>query len=450
MKKLYLLFVLLMSFGAFILKAQPIQMTHLNFESGIPSNWVISANVSANTAVAATGSQSCKLKPSTTQVTLTSPTFTRTPACNVRLEFSHIPMLKNLSGGVGGGKVEISIDNGLSWVVLSTSGSSTSPTTYDASYGAGLTSFTGSFRKLDYYKDSDPLVTVPESSLDKSYWRNEVFYLGNSLGTATSFKIRFILPQTPPADQFAGWYLDDIRLTQAATSSNTIRIPQIQSFNTYPNLYNLPNCNDVLVSANLRFLGSSAPSNPDSIYLEYKYNNDATVKRAQMILNTSNNAYEGKIPFNGFDSLTHWRLVVNDNIGNRVTYPYVYDHLSEFVSVRGFVGEFPMATTGLSSQEIMMRTNQNRNLTQMRYRASELNALGYRAGHIESLVYNVTQATANYLMNGFNVYIANVPSNFILDPNNQYSGHFTQVYNAASLMSPQAGWSLFNLICGME
>ena len=446
MKKLYLLFVLLMSFGAFILKAQPIQMTHLNFESGIPSDWIISANVSANTAVAATGSQSCKLKPSTTQVTLTSPTFTRTPACNVRLEFSHIPMLKNLSGGVGGGKVEISIDNGLSWVVLSTSGSSTSPTTYDASYGAGLTSFTGSFRKLDYYKDSDPLVTVPESSLDKSYWRNEVFYLGNSLGTATSFKIRFILPQTPPADQFAGWYLDDIRLTQAATSSNTIRIPQIQSFNSYPNLYNLPNCNDVLVSANLKFLGSSAPSNPDSIYLEYKYNNDATVKRAPMILNTSNNAYEGKIPFNGFDSLTHWRLVVNDNIGNRVTYPYVYDHLSEFVSVRGFVGEFPMATTGLSSQEIMMRTNQNRNLTQMRYRASELNALGYRAGHIESLVYNVTQATANYLMNGFNVYIANVPSNFILDPNNQYSGHFTQVYNAASLMSPQAGWRVLKFI----
>ncbi len=439
MKKLYLLFVLLMSFGAFILKAQPIQMTHLNFESGIPTDWVITGTVSSNSVLASSGSNSCKLKPSTTQVVLTSPTFTRNSGCNVRLEFSHIPMLKNLTGGVGGGKVEISIDGGNNWNLLSFTGSLTSPTTYDANYGGGVYPFSGSFRKVDYYKDTDPLVNIPEANIDHSYWRNEVFYLGNSLGTSTSFKIRFILPATPVADQFTGWYLDDIRLTQAANSANTIRIPQFSSFNSVPNLYYLPNCNDVLVSANIKFLGSSAPTNPDSIYIEYKYNDEVSIRKASMLLNSSNNAYEGHIPFKGFDTVVHWRVVVNDNIGNKVTYPYLFDNFNEFVSVRGFEGEFPFATTGLSNQEIMMRTNQSRNLTQMRYRASELRALGYRAGHINSIVYNVTQATSNFVMNGFNVYMASISPSHTLDANYQYSGHFVQVHSS-NMVAPQVGW----------
>ena len=439
MKKLYLLFVLLMSFGAFILKAQPIQMTHLNFESGIPTDWVITGTVSSNSVLASSGSNSCKLKPSTTQVVLTSPTFTRNSGCNVRLEFSHIPMLKNLTGGVGGGKVEVSIDGGNNWNLLSFTGSLTSPTTYDANYGGGVYPFSGSFRKVDYYKDTDPLVNIPEANIDHSYWRNEVFYLGNSLGTSTSFKIRFILPATPVADQFTGWYLDDIRLTQAANSANTIRIPQFSSFNSVPNLYYLPNCNDVLVSANIKFLGSSAPTNPDSIYIEYKYNDEVSIRKASMLLNSINNSYEGYIPFKGFDTIVHWRVVVNDNIGNKVTYPYLFDNFNEFVSVRGFEGEFPFATTGLSNQEIMMRTNQSRNLTQMRYRASELRELGYRAGHINSIVYNVTQATSNFIMNGFNVYMASISPSHNLDANYQYSGHFVQVHSS-NMVAPQVGW----------
>lgn len=443
MKKLSLFLFLLASIAVFLTNAQPVQITHVDFEAGLPSGWTVSGDISLNTVLVGSGTQSCKLKPSANQTIFTSPTITRTAGRNVRLEFSHIPMLKNLTGGVGGGKVEISVDGGNSWTLLSSTGSPTSPTTYDASYGSGIQPFYGSFRKIDYYKDSDPLVNIPEADMDKSYWRNEVFYLGNSLGSATSFKIRFIVPVTPAADQFSGWYIDDIRVTEAASSGNTVRIPQINSFNTYPNHYNLPNCNDVLVSVNIGFLGSSAPTNNDSIYIEYKYNQDTEISRVSLIKNTTNNAYEGYIPFNGYDSLTHWKLVVNDNIGNKVTYPYVYNSFNEYVSLRGFVGEFPMATSGLSNQEIMLRTNKSRNLTQMRYRASELRAVGYEAGHIESLVYNVTQATTNFTMNGFNVYIASISPGYALNASYQYSEHYTHVHSS-NLVAPQMGWRVIS------
>lgn len=439
MKKLSLFFILCFIFGAFGAIAQPVLLTHVDFESGIPSTWnVSSGDITQNSVLAGSGTKSCKLKPSTSQVYITSPQFTRPAGCNVRLEFSHIPMIKNL-GGIGGGKIEVSTDNGATWNLVTFSGSQTSPTGYDGSNG-GILNYQGSFRKVDYWPDN---VNVSEANLNKSYWRNEVFYLGPTLGTSTNFKVRFILPATALADQFSGWYLDDIRVSHAQSSSNTVRVPQFnKDASSFPNILSYPNCQDVKVSANVQFLGSSAPANPDSIYVEYFLGSSNTLGKTRAAYNAATSTYDAYIPFCGFDTLVKWKLVINDNIGNKTTYPFIYGNYSEFKSIRGYTGEHQFSTTGLSNQDIMMRTNQLRNMTQMRYRASELYALGYRPGKIGSLVYKVTQSTSNFVMKDFNVFIASIDTNFILDASYVYSGNFTQVYNNANLVAPQLGWQV--------
>ncbi|MBP1629178.1 MAG: hypothetical protein H6Q15_71 [Bacteroidetes bacterium] len=440
MKKLSLFFILCFIFGAFGAIAQPVLLTHVDFESGIPSTWnVSSGNITQNSVIAGSGTNSCKMKPATTEITLTSPLFTRTAGCNVRLEFSHIPMIKNLAG-IGGGKIEVSTD-GVNWNLVTVSGSQTSPTGYDGSYGSGIYPYQGSFRKVDYWPDNT--INVSEANLNKSYWRNEVFYLGVVLGTSTNFQIRFKLPATALADQYSGWYLDDIRVSQAQSSSNTVRVPQFNKESSlFPNILSYPNCQDVKVSANIQFLGSSAPANPDSIYVEYFLGSSNTLGKTRAAYNAATSTYDAYIPFCGFDTLVKWKLVINDNIGNKTTYPFIYGNYSEFKSIRGYIGEHQFSTTGLSNQEIMMRTNQLRNMTQMRYRASELYALGYRPGKIGSLVYKVTQSTSNFVMKDFNVFIASIDTNFILDASYVYSGNFTQVYNNANLVAPQLGWQV--------
>lgn len=442
MKKVSLLCVSLLMFGLCAM-SQPTQITFADFESGIPAGWTASNNVQVVTSLASRGQSSVRLRNNNNSiVTLTSPSFTHTVGCNVRLEFSHIPMLQNQ---LGAGQVQISTDNGTTWMPLSSTGSPTSPTGYDCSYGGGVgrganINFNGNFAKI-YYWDGNQ--DIPEANLDNSYWRHEIFYLQNTLGDAPSYKIRFCLPATTTANTFAGWFIDDFRIYQASAVGNTVRVPQLASLPKYPNIYNYPNCSDAEIVAEIRFLQSSPPTVADSIYLEYILGSSTTTGRTTMTYDATVNppVYRGLLPFNGFDSITKWRIVMNDGKYNRLTYPFVLGKWNEFRSVRGYVGEQPMQTTGLSSQELMVKTNTIRNVYQFRYRASELRALGIRPGKIGGLKYNVTQAASGFTMLGFNLYIANIDSTVTLSPSYQYAGSMTQVIGPGfNLVSPQIGW----------
>jgi len=440
MKKLF--FILLTCLiGFFGLQAQPTQLANVNFESGIPSDWTVSnaANVQAISTIASTGSKCVRMTNSSSGVvTLTSPIYTRTAGCNVRLEFSHIPMLQNPSGE---GCVEISTDNGGTWTLLAFSGSATSPTGYDYTYGGGVnngSAWDGYFKKIDYWTGN---TNVPESQLTgDTCWKNEVFYLTSTLGTSTTFRIRFKLAATSAVNTFSGWYLDDIRLSQAAIAGNTVRVPQLFSLDNYPNIYNYPNCADIPIAAQIRFRQSNAPSISDSIYIEYKIGTNDSIIRNPVTYNASTQQYQGTIEFNGYNDEVKWRLVINDEKYNRLTYPYTYGHWNRYKNTRPYRGYVTMATTGLSSQEIMMKTNQIRNLYQFRYTAAELQALHVTAGKIGGLIYNVTQATSGFTMQGFKVFMARIPSSTVLATYNQYPGPYETMISNMNVAAPTVGW----------
>ena len=450
MKKLSLLCVSLLMFG-FVAKAQPTQIALEGFESGISAGWVASSNAQIVTSLASRGNQSVRLKSDVTATgsqptTLTSPLYTRNAGCNVRLEFSHIPMLKNPEGA---GQVEISFDNGASWFPLPNSTNATSPNSYDATYGGGAsTSWNGSFVSGNYWGANN----TPETSLNNSYWRHEIFYLNSVFADhangSNSFKIRFKINSCVASSIYAGWFIDDVSICQASTVGNTVRVPQLKSLPEYPSIYNYPNCTDVKIVAQIQFLQSAPPPVADSIYVEYLLGAQSTPSKATMTFDGTANppVYVGYIPFCGFDTVTKWRIVMNDQKYNRLTYPFVLGTWNEFRSVRGYVGEQPMQTTGLSSQELMLKTNSVRSMYQFRYRASELRALGITPGKISGLGYNVTQAASGYTMLGFNTYIGNIDSSYQLSSSVIYTGDMTQVIgaNGFNLISPSIGWQFLS------
>ncbi|MFA6199693.1 MAG: GEVED domain-containing protein [Bacteroidales bacterium] len=448
MKKLSLLCVSLLMFGL-VAKAQPTQIALEGFESGIPTGWVASSNAQIVTSLASRGNQSVRLKsnvtaPGSQPTTLTSPLYTRNAGCNVRLEFSHIPMLKNPEGA---GQVEISFDNGTNWYPL-TNSTNVSPNSYDATYGGGAgTGWLGYFASNNYSTDWGTSNT-PETSLNNSYWRHEIFYLNKAFAdysnNSNSFKIRFKINSCVANNIYAGWFIDDFNIFQASTAGNTVRVPQLKSLPEYPSIYNYPNCTDVKIVAQIQFLQSAPPPVTDSIYVEYLLGAQFTPSKVTMIYDATVNppVYVGYIPFCGFDTVTKWRIVMNDEKYNRLTYPFVLGTWNEFRSVRGYVGEQPMQTTGLSSQELMLKTNAVRAMYQFRYRASELRALGITPGKISGLGYNVTQATSGYTMLGFNTYVGNIDSSYQLSSSVIYTGDMTQVIgaNGFNLVSPSVGW----------
>lgn len=440
MKKVSLLCLSLLMFGLASL-AQPTTMTFIDFEAGIPTGWTAtpSANAQSITNVVSRGTRSMRLRnTSTSSVTLTSPVFTRNTHCNVRLEFDHIPILKNSDGA---GQVQVSTNGGATWRPLAATSGSTP--TYDNTYGGGIVgsvNWNGNFVRTSYWPGSN--TDIPESQLDESYWRHEIFYLNSILGDATNFQIRFMLPATTPANTFAGWYLDDIRLYQSSTAGNTVRVPQLNAMVSTPNMYNFPNSSNIKVEVSIGFLQSAPPTIADSIYVEYMLGASTVIRRSTLALDaSSNNNYVGHIPFAGYDTITKWRIVLNDAKYNRLTYPFVHGRWNEYRSVREHISFKPFRNSGFSTKELMMKTNAARNLYQFRYRGSELREAGLGAGKIEGLGYNLTQASSGFTMNGFNVYVANIDSTLILSTTGGYTGAMQQVHGpGASLTVPPTGW----------
>ena len=323
MKKGLLAVIISLFLSTFTLFAQgPTLLTHADFEQGIPAGWTVSssANVATTTEIASTGTKSLRMTPASSEVIITSPEFTITPGCATRLEFSHIPILENQKGG----RVEVKKPNG-TWQTLSLNGVQM-PNCYDPSYGSGYAQFNGSFFKTMYWTGN---ASVPIADLDQSYWRNEIFYLYSTLGgTATSVQIRFILPQTTgTAANFTGWFLDDVRLFVASTPGDEIRVPQLKNLLQYPSMEMFPTCSDVPIRLDVRDAQGAMSTDADAVVVEYFFGDETTPQQVNLTKDPTNqNIYEGLIPFNGFGSLTKWRVIMRDLKGNQLTYPYVYGH----------------------------------------------------------------------------------------------------------------------------
>lgn len=422
----------------FTLFAQgPTLLTHADFEQGIPAGWTVSSstNVSTTTAIASTGNQSVRMTPASSEVILTSPVFTITQGTATRLEFSHIPILETQKGG----RVEVKKADG-GWQTLTLQGTQM-PSCYDASYGSGYASFQGSFFKTMYWTGN---ASVPIADLDQSYWKNEVFYLFSTLGaTATSVQIRFILPQTTgAAANFTGWLIDDVRLYSASVPGDEVRVPQLKQILQSPKMDMYPTCSDVPIRLDVRDAQGAMSTSADAVVVEYFFDDDPTPQQANLIKDPSNqNIYEGSIPFNGFGSTTKWRIIMKDLKGNQLTYPYVYGHYNEYTTIRPYVGNAPIGTTGLSSQEMVFTTSKVAAMYQIRYSKEELLAAGYSSGEIGGLGINVTQSAAGFSMPNFKLYIGNIDPDYQMDASYQYVGStLTNVINEPIYINPAIGW----------
>ena len=438
MRKVLLAVIVSLFLPVFTVLAQgPTLLTHVDFEQGIPTGWTVSSssNVQTTTAIASTGNQSLRMTPASSEVIITSPEFTITPGCATRLEFSHIPMLENQKGG----RVEVKKPNG-TWQTLSLSGVQT-PNCYDASYGGGYLSFQGSFFKTIYWSGN---ASIPLADLDQSYWKNEIFYLFSTLGgTATSVQIRFILPQTTgAAANFTGWFLDDIRLYVANVPGDEMRVPQLKTIYQLPTLDMYPTCSDVPIKLDIRDAQGAMSTADDAVTVEYFLNDDPTPLYANLTKDLTNqNIYEGAIPFNGFGSETKWRVIIKDLKGNQLTYPYVHGQYKSYTTIRPYTGNEPFKTTGLSSQEMVFKTNVRAAFYQMRYSVEELIEAGYAAGEIGGLGINLTQAASGFSMPNFKMYIGNIDPEHQMESGQQYGATtLTNVINEPIYINPAVGW----------
>ncbi len=456
MKKV-LLSIVCSLLGVFVLNAQPTLLEHVTFENGLPSNWTASStqNIVVDQDIHSSGTKSLWMKPSSSgAVILTSPVYNITPGHNVRMELSHLPIIKNNNVGA---YIEVKTGSNSEWQLIVDGGTRINPQDFDRTYGGNEPNFNGAFYTYYYWSDfgnvSIPKATImeylynPENYYyNKFTWKHAVFYLANFLtSTDNSFQIRFVIPQTSSADNATGWFLDDIRLFESQLSNEDIRVPQITSTITYPSNYNFPNCSDIEVSLNLQDRNGSITTVADSLYVEYYLEGSPQNKYRVPLTNVVNTQYTAFIPYAGVDSVICWRAVINDHKNNRLTFPFPYDSYFKTKSVLPYVGDTTIQQTNTSSAEIVFKTSSTitRAKYQMRYKASELLNAGFGPGILKGLSINVTQASAaGALMPNFKLKFGAIAPNDTLSPTLPYSD-VVEVYSNPNLALPGEGWFYF-------
>ncbi len=465
MKKILLIIMCGVAMLGLSLRAQPTLLEHVSFESGLPSNWTVtgaSGNV-IDSLVASSGRKSLKLPTSSSSdIILTSPVYNITAGHNVRIEFSHLPLITLTNGVQDGVQVQVKTSSMSDWETLSNGGNVNNPGDFDRTYGGGEKSFSGKFAFKYYWENLfsskityENVKTYLHDSTNYYYerftWKNAIFYLTNFLTPSdNSFQIRFLVPKklpgTVPSDATnIGWFLDDIRLFQSQLVNEDIRVPQISSKISYPDQYIYPNCSDIEISFNLQDRNGNLSSVSDSIYVEYYVEGNPEIHRVNFE-NTASTKYTAYIPYAGVDSVICWRAVINDHKNNRLTYPFTYNTFFKFKSIVPYYGDTTIKQTGTSNGEMVFKTGSSvcRAKYQMRYKAQELLDAGFGPGVLKGLSIKVTQAgAAGAILQNFKLRIGHIATDAALDTYNPYV-NVTEVYSNPNFSLPSLGWYYFS------
>lgn len=443
--------------GVFVLNAQPTLKDHVTFENGMPAGWTASnaQNVVIDQDIHSTGEKSLWMKPSSSgAVTFTSPVYNITPGHNVRIEMSHLPIIKNSTVGA---YIEVKTSSNSEWQVLNDGGTRISPQDFDRTYGGNEASFDGLFYTY-YYWNFFGNVSIPKATMiqyltdtsnyyyNKFTWKHAVFYLSNILtANDNTFQVRFVIPQTTSANTATGWFLDDIRLFESNISNEDIRVPQITSVISVPKNYNFPNCSDIEISFNLQDRNGSLSNVADSLYVEYYLQGSPTQLYRVPLVNVINTQYIAHIPYAGVDSVICWRAVINDHKNNRLTYPFPYGTYFKTKSVIPYVGDTTITQTGTSNDEMIFKTGSTvtRAKYQTRYKASELLNAGFGPGVLRGLSIKVTQTGATgALLPNFRLRVGTIAPMDTVSSQDPYAG-VNEVYNNPNLALPGEGWFYF-------
>ena len=431
MKRLSVLISVWCMLAAVFTVAQPTLQLSADFENGIPTGWTTSSDkVSIEESdVVISGTKCVKINHNTTvskSEYLQTPVITVPANRQVRLEFNHIAMVPSDATA----QIKL-IVNGEEKAIL------TGANCYDKNNG-GLNVFQGSFSKGSEYWRNLP----DEKTVKPAYWRHEVFYLSSKLDNATSFQIQFALPKGSTKTCY-GWLIDDVKIYVASADGNEVGVPIIKEIYAQPDMKEYPYCSDAEVSYMCADIGSGLSKTADSLYLMYYTPGDTTIKTVNLELTKTfgdtGYVYSAHIPYAGVDSTVFWKAVINDALGNKVTYPYT-GVFSEFKYVRPYIGSDPIKQESSQSYQLLFPSSMMLAMHQIRYSAKELRDAGYTPGKIGGMYVNVKQSSGSVLKN-YKLYIGMMDTDEkFASQYSVFSGTLYNVLNQAEFVVPPVGW----------
>ncbi|MDL2315156.1 hypothetical protein LJC16_02740, partial [Bacteroidales bacterium OttesenSCG-928-C19] len=166
-------------------------------------------------------------------------------------------------------------------------------------------------------------------NLRNSNWKREVFLLnvlfnGAQGGTSDKYDIRFVVRKVDMSGTGVndiksdeGWYFDDIKVKVSPIEMIRPNITML----SYPTPLYYPENSPAKVSAYVRDTAIGSEQNgihTDSSYLVYKYGSEKPKKMPLRFVSKGERKYDvdGNIPFQGYDTLVEWKLVIRDSSEN--------------------------------------------------------------------------------------------------------------------------------------
>jgi hypothetical protein len=385
MKKGYLFFVMLL-IAAFV-NGQTV-LFHESFDTPSNADSVVAsgadaghANFGINSRLYFNGNQSDSCAVQAADVTyLTTNSFSTIGYPFVFLNFNHICKIEVVDAG----EVEVSVDNGVTWVKLTS-------TEYIDPGNSQFVNSGNKFSATTYFVDWDPMNNTTKPT--NSWWHAELFNISALVGNQANVRVRFVLKDigTNGANFAAGWFIDNLRITGAVSELTPPKI----TFKTpvYENTIFSTGYYDV-------YFYASDASGIQSANLTYSVNggSNSTVPGSWV----SDSTYKATIPSQTYFSTVSYFVTVTDNAAaHNVAISPTKTFYVEKPTVSVIVG------TGTSgSPNLPVNGQFNYGWGYMIYKVSDLNF----SGRIDSVGFYVNNTTTGYPMTNQRVYLCHTSS----------------------------------------
>jgi hypothetical protein len=295
MKQTFLI-ILLFVFGATY--AQTVKFNEdfesLPLEVTSTSNSIANWSRTSQLSVSGSYSDSASITAANDTIILTTDAFSTVGYSKVLLKFNHIAKLTLFDGGY----IEVSADNGTTWVRLN----------QNQYYGSGYYGQAANpiFNATSYTQHWEFMNNnaIPENS----WWRAEKFDLSYLVSGANNAKVRFVLYGSTST---YGWLIDDIKVE----TSNSDIVPPTVKLNT-PFPYGMVmGTGPYEVSAQI--VDSSGVANAILVY--------TTVAGTDTVamVNQGGGEFVGVIPSQAYGDTIEYNVIANDVNGNQNAYPGV-------------------------------------------------------------------------------------------------------------------------------
>ena len=411
MKKRFLLFGLIFAMMALSSHAQIYEMFSQDFEGDPDTSYTVSSTSCApQTILHSGGARAMKmLHTNGTQMVMTLDTIDFSTPLSLqfyKLEFSHIAWV-HPTQSVSYSEVcmiEARRPDQSGWIRLNASH-------YDLSEGGDPDFGSLSSFSIESYREA---WLLSGSAPTNAMWMHERFNLDQfffTAGPAENRKliIRFILGPRQAATGTDAWYLDDIKVSASSQQMVTPTINMI----SFPDHLNYPSSRGAKIVADVT-TSVIQGMNDDSIYVVYRVSNNPTEYRAPMVRRGTTNRYEGRIPFFGYDTLMHYRIVAKDATVNfnTVNYPRASDAWLTYRCVRGRTHSATPPGNQVNVLEFPFPALAD-NRSEFVYDSATMAEMGYGPGYITDFRFilatsNVTQVRprvqfrmANYFTNDY-------------------------------------------------